>query len=65
MLAAAPFDSGLLASGSTYLYRRAPQEVLDLVHALGEVCGDRGAEPGAVREPVPEELWPAVEKLLP
>jgi D-threo-aldose 1-dehydrogenase len=43
VLAAAPFDSGLLASpDARYLYRPAPPEVLAQVRAMAAVCEEHG-----------------------
>jgi D-threo-aldose 1-dehydrogenase len=52
VLNAAPFGGGLLANGSTnttrYGYRDAPQELLDWVARLRQVCADHGVSTGAV-----------------
>ena len=43
VLAAAPFDSGLLAdTGATYLYREAPADVLARVRVMAAVCEAHG-----------------------
>jgi D-threo-aldose 1-dehydrogenase len=47
VLAAAPFDSGLLASDTPsadarYLYRAAPAEVVELARRMASVCRDHG-----------------------
>jgi D-threo-aldose 1-dehydrogenase len=45
VLAAAPFDSGLLASpapDARYLYRAVPPEVLARVRAMASVCEEHG-----------------------
>lgn len=47
VLAAAPFDSGLLATdepdpGASYLYRPVPEDVLVTVRALARVCREHG-----------------------
>lgn len=40
VVAAAPFNSGILVGGSTWNYVKAPQEVLDRVRAIEGVCAD-------------------------
>lgn len=47
VLAAAPFDSGLLAhdepdAATSYLYRQAPSDILDRVRAMARVCAEHG-----------------------
>lgn len=101
VLAAAPFDSGLLANDepdvtTSYLYRQAPGDVLTRVREMARVCAAHGVRlpqaalrfplrhpavravvagmrsPAEVREniallaaPVPDELWPALDRLQP
>jgi len=52
VLNAAPFGGGLLANGSTnttrYGYRDAPEQLLDWVARLRQVCADHGVSTGAV-----------------
>ena len=90
-LAAAPFNSGVLAdphANATYWYRSAPLEVLDRARRIADVCarhsvalpaaavafplrhpdvtavvaGARSpAEVAALSEPVPKDLWAALD----
>src|ERR687890_1362806 len=100
VLNAAPYGSGILAKGpdvyARYAYQDAPQELIEAVRAMSEVCAEYGvslaaaalqfsmkdprvvstivglSRPERVQQtidlathPVPDELWPRLEALVP
>jgi len=64
VVAAAPFNSGVLVGGSTWNYVKAPQDVLDRVRAIEGVCAEFGVPLPAAALQFPL-THPAVCSVLP